>query len=621
MTSAVQTIWCDLLVGTLVDAGVTLVVISPGSRSTPIVTSLSTLAPPSMSLVTIIDERAAAFYALGAARATNRPVALVCTSGTAGAHYLPALIEAHLSHISLVAITADRPPELLDCGASQTIDQVQLYGRFVRTSIDLGAPVGTPIALRALRRKITQAITIARGPLPGPVHFEVPLRKPLEPIAPSTDEERALAQLAHSLRGTLHIAPPSLAPDAVSLTDLATAIAAEPDGVIVVGAMPVSFVHARDALFAVAERAGYPVFAESGSQLRFTAPARATRIDHLDLVPVAQRPTPRLVIQLGAEPVAASWPHWDLSRAQRWVLAPTWADPTSTARVILGDVALSLDALIALIADRSAPAASFAAPAPDAAPSRASQQRIRTSAWLDTWRELDARATRAIDRALADHPRSEGAAIRAALDVLPPGVVIQVGNSLPIRVIDHVQVARGSDARVLTQRGAAGIDGLIASAAGATHAGPVVLLLGDVSFAHDLGGLLAARAAKAPLAILVVDNRGGQIFAGLPVAKAGIDASVVEEHWLTAPGIDPAAVATAMGLRAHTAASPAAIASTIADALAEPGVTVIHAPVSASGAHDVRRAAMERMEHHDQPQPTRTARSEGHPHVDEPRRL
>ncbi len=656
MTSAVQTIWCDLLVGTLVDAGVSLVVISPGSRSTPLVTSLSTLAPASMSLVTIIDERAAAFYALGAARATNRPVALVCTSGTAGAHYLPALIEAHLSQIPLVAITADRPPELLDCGASQTIDQVHLYGRFVRTAIDLGAPTGTPIALRALRRKITQAITLARGPLPGPIHLEVPLRKPLEPIAPSTDEDRALAQLAHSLRGPLHIAPPSLAPDAVSLTELATAIAAEPDGIIVVGAMPASFASARDTLLALAERAGYPVFAESGSQLRFAPPTHAvddlaartrgpTRIDRLDLIPIAQRPTPRLVIQLGAEPVASSWPHWDLSRAQRWVLAPTWADPTSTACVILGEVALSLDALIALIADRSAPNASFAASALDpraanephassseVAPSRASQQRIRTSAWLDTWRELDARATRAIDHALDDHPRSEGAAIRAALDALPPGVVIQIGNSLPIRVIDQVArsmnrvVARATPANdlvslVLTQRGAAGIDGLIASAAGATHAGPVLLVLGDVSFAHDVGGLLAARAAKAPLAILVVDNRGGQIFAGLPVAKAGIAPHVVDEHWLTAPGIDPAAVASAMGLRAHTAASPAAIASAITDALAQPGVTVIHAPVSASGAHDVRRAAMERMDHHDQPQPTRTARSEGHSHVDEPRRL
>ncbi|MGE3767370.1 MAG: 2-succinyl-5-enolpyruvyl-6-hydroxy-3-cyclohexene-1-carboxylic-acid synthase [Kofleriaceae bacterium] len=648
--SAVQTIWCELLVGSLVDAGVSLVVISPGSRSTPLVTALAAHRP-SMSVVTIIDERSAAFYALGAARATGQPVALVCTSGTAGAHYLPAIIEASLSSIPLIAITADRPPELLDCGASQTIDQVHLFGRFVRQSFDLGAPTGSQPALRALRRKIAQATTLALGPLPGPVHIEVPLRKPLEPIAPSTDEDRALAQAAHALRGPLSIAPPSLAPDTTALVDLAAAITAEPDGIIVVGAMPVTFARARDAMFALAERAGYPLIAESGSQLRFAESSHAhasstrgtrgpTRIDHIDLVPVSHRPTPRIVIQLGAEPVAASWPQWDLSRAQRWVLAPTWADPTSSARVILGDPATSIDALLAQIADRSAPHASFAiesdashasnaSRAPD---SRASQQRIRTSAWLDTWRDLDARAHRSIDRALAENPRSEGAAIRAAIASLPAGAIVQVGNSLPIRVIDQVassaHASSGApDSLVLTQRGAAGIDGLVSSAAGATHAGPVLLVLGDVSFAHDVGGLLATRAVKAPLAILVVDNRGGQIFAGLPVAKAGIDASVVAEHWLTAPELDPAAVANAMGVRAITAASPAAIASAVADALAPmqanaPGVTVVHAPVSATGAHDVRRAALALMEKsHDQPQPTRTEDFQRDAHVDAPRGL
>ncbi|HWU86601.1 MAG TPA: thiamine pyrophosphate-dependent enzyme, partial [Kofleriaceae bacterium] len=175
-----------------------------------------------------------------------------------------------------------------------------------------------------------------------------------------------------------------------------------------------------------------------------------------------------------------------------------------------------------------------------------------------------------------------------------------IGNSLPIRVVDHVGMgARTGGAvdlpapGVLTQRGAAGIDGLIASAAGATRAGaPVLLVLGDVSFAHDLGGLLAARAAAAPLAILVLDNRGGQIFAGLPVARAGLGAAF-DDHWLTVPDVDPAAVATALGLRSLTAASPAAAASAITSALATPGVTVIHAPVTASGAHDVRRAALE----------------------------
>lgn len=593
MSAAVQTIWAELLAATLADAGVTTVVVSPGSRSTPLVAALA--GEPRLELATIIDERAAAFFALGAARATGAPAALVCTSGTAAAHYLPALIEASLAGVPLIAITADRPPELQDCGASQTIDQVKMFGGFVRGAFDLGAPVGDALSVRALRRKLVQAVTLARGPHPGPVHVEVPLRKPLEPAAPSTDDERALARVARDLRGAVHIAPPALAADRAIVEALAAAIAAEPDGVIIAGAMPATFAAAREAVFALAARAGYPVIAEAGSQLRLgDHPARVALIDHADLIPVAQRPAPRLVIQLGAEPVAASWPAWlaSLGAAERWVLAgERWADPAGTARaVVLGDVGATIAQVAAGLGDldRGTPAATFGGERS----TRASQARIRTSAWLDTWRELDARARAAIDDALTAHPRCEGAVLRAAVAAVPAGGTIQIGNSLPIRVVD--QVCGGGPARtVLTQRGAAGIDGLIASAAGATRAGqPVLLVLGDVSFAHDLGGLLAARCATAPLAVLVIDNRGGQIFAGLPIARAGLGAAF-ERHFTTTPDLDPVAVATALGATALVATTPAAVESAVGFALATPGLTVIHAPVSTSGAHDVRRTALE----------------------------
>ena len=578
MTAAIQTIWAELVAATLADGGVTRCVVSPGSRSTPLVAALAH--EPRLELVTLIDERAAAFFALGAARASGAPVALVCTSGTAAAHYLPAVIEASMAGVPLIALTADRPPELQGCGASQTIDQVKLYGDFVRAAIDLGAPEPGELALRAVRRKITQAVALAAGPHPGPVHVQLPLRKPLEPAAPTSDAERALAALACRLAGPLRIAPPRLTPAPAAIAELAAAIAAEPDGVIVAGALPVGFAAARDAVLALAERTGYPIIAEAGSQLRLGArTGGAVFVDHFDLIPPAAVPVPRLVLQLGDEPVAAAWPAW-LARltaggAARWVLAgPRWHDPDSSARgVVLGDVAAAIDGL----------AAALAAAAP------------RTGEPAAAWRELEARAARATEAALDAHPRSETAMLRAALDAVPAGAAIQLGNSLPIRVAD--QLPGGGAARaVLTQRGAAGIDGLIASAAGATCAGaPVLLVLGDVSFAHDLGGLLAARAARAPLAILVIDNRGGQIFAGLPIARTHQGAAF-DRHWITAPELDPAAVAAALGAAATTAVSPAAAATAIASALAAPGVTVIHAPVTASGAHDVRRAAQERFE-------------------------
>ncbi len=578
MTAAIQTIWAELVATSLAGGGVTRCVVSPGSRSTPLVAALAR--EPRLDLVTLIDERAAAFFALGAARATGLPLALVCTSGTAAAHYLPAIVEASLAGVPLVAITADRPPELQGCGASQTIDQIKLYGDFVRGAIDLGAPGDGELALRAVRRKILQAITLARGPHPGPVHVELPLKKPLEPAAPTTDAERSLARLAAQLAGDAQIAPPVLAPAPGAAAELAAAIAREPDGVIVAGALPARFATSRDAVFALAARSGYPIIAESGSQLRFgPRPDGLVFVDHFDLIPPAALPAPRLVLQLGAEPVSAAWPAW-LARvaatgAERWVLAGhAWHDADSSARgVILGDVAAAIDAVSGALAARLlAPRSSR-----DAA---------------STWHTAEARAAQAIEVALDRHPRNEAAMIRAAIEAVPPGAAIQLGNSLPIRVVDQVCTGRVPHV-VLTQRGAAGIDGLIASAAGATCAGqPVLLVLGDVSFAHDLGGLLAARAAHAPLAILVIDNRGGQIFAGLPIARAQ-PAAALERHWLTAPELDPTAIAAALGIRATTAASPAGAATAIARALETPGTTVIHAPVSASGAHDVRRTALE----------------------------
>jgi 2-succinyl-5-enolpyruvyl-6-hydroxy-3-cyclohexene-1-carboxylate synthase len=231
------------------------------------------------------------------------------------------------------------------------------------------------------------------------------------------------------------------------------------------------------------------------------------------------------------------------------------------------------------------------------------------------WRDAEARAARATARAIDAHPRSETAMLRAAIAALPPGAALQIGNSLPIRVIDQIAATGTAPGAVLTQRGAAGIDGLIASAAGATWAGrPVLLVLGDVSFAHDLGGLLAARAARAPLAILVIDNRGGQIFTGLPIAKAhpAQHGGAFERHWLTVPEIDPAAIAAALGATATTAVSPAAAATAIARALAAPGVTVIHTPVSATGAHDVRRAALDEASPLRDPDSLRAAQGGSH---------
>ncbi len=558
---AVQALWAELLVATLGDAGVTTCVVSPGSRSTPLVAALT--ADARLALPTIIDERAAAFFALGLARATGTPVALVCTSGSAAAHYLPALVEASEAGVPLVAITADRPAELQHCGASQTIDQVGIYGRFVRAAFDLGAPHGSELALRAVRRTVIQAIAASRGPRPGPVHLNVPLRKPLEPAAPATDDERALAAMVATLKYVpIVVAPPRQVAHADAVAELAARIAAEPNGIVVAGALPVGF--ARAPIFELCARAGYPLLAEAGSQLRFARRAGVTAIDHADFVLAAKlAPAPRLIIQLGAEPVATAWPGAKAAFAnvERWIIGDAFRDPDGAAQVLVGETEL-------------------------ATPARGESEFTRA------WREAEARAAAAVEQALVGHGTSEGAAIRAALAGLPAEAVVQIGNSLPIRVVDQVATSE-VDRAVITQRGAAGIDGLVASATGATWAGaPVVLLLGDVSFAHDLGSLLVARLAKAPLAIVVIDNGGGRIFGTLPIANSA-DAAAFAAHFTTKPELDVIAIATALGLRAVTASSATAVGAAVTAALAEPGTTIIHAPVTETGARDLRLSVLE----------------------------
>lgn len=581
MTPAIQTLWSELIVGALADAGVTTCVVSPGARSTPIVAAL--IAERRFELPAIIDERAAAFFALGIARTTGATVAMVCTSGSAAAHYLPAIVEASESAVPLIAITADRPPELQHCGATQTIDQIKLYGSFVRGSFDVGAPVGSASALRAVHRTVLQAVTLARGPRPGPVHLEVPLRKPLEPAAPHTADELKLQNTAAALRRVpMAAAAPRLTADPTTIAALGEAIAAERRGIIVAGAMAPTFV--GDDVVELAARAGYPVLAEAASGLH-ASHRDVVFVDHFDVALRSQQfggaPAPALIIQLGADPVSAGWAPSGIAAA-RWMLCDhTWKDPESSASgVIVGDIAATCRALCDDLAKRGA-----------------GQREQPVNPFTRQWQEVSTRVARATDRALAAHPRTEAAILRAALAALPDGAIVQIGNSLPIRVVDQVwQTSHRGTHTVIAQRGAAGIDGMIASATGATHRGvPVLLVVGDVSFAHDLGGLLVARDAKAPLAILVLDNGGGRIFDGMPIARA-TDRAAFERYFAMAPGIDPCAVATALGLRAIAATTVEATTAAVAAALATLGPTVIHAPVTATGAHDFRRTTLELLE-------------------------
>lgn len=580
--SAAQTIWADVVVAALAAAGVTDCVVSPGSRSTPLVAALARAR--TLRTTVIIDERAAGFYALGLARAGGRPVALVCTSGSAPGHYLPAVIEAAMAEVPLVVVSADRPAELLDAGAAQTIAQTRLFVEQVRAQLDLGPPTGEPLALRAVRRRVVQAVIAARGPIPGPVHINVPLRKPLEPAPPRTEAELALAAEARQLAALPPpAAPPLLAPAPEALDELARAIASEPHGLIVAGALPESFAEARAALWELARLSGYPVLAESGSQLRLgPRPDDVLVIDCAELtLPHALAEAPvRLVLALGAEPVAAACHAAApaLRRVERWAVARRWQDPSSTARVILADPVLAIAALARSLAARPLAA--------------------RPPAFRERWRACQARAATAMADAIAAAPDSEVAALSAVLAACqahPQPVRVCIGNSLPVRVLDYLAPSAEPAhwLPVSTQRGASGIDGALAGAAGAAAAGaPTVAIIGDVTFAHDVGSLALLAGVGAPLAVVVLDNGGGRIFDHLPVARAEWPGAEYARLYTTAPQLDPVAIARGFGVRAVAARSPAEVGAALAGALREPGATLIHAPVASDGALTVRAGAL-----------------------------
>lgn len=562
-----QELHAELLFDALARAGVEHLVLSPGSRSTPFV--LAAARQPGLQLHDAVDERAAAFFALGAGRATGRPAALLCTSGTAPAHYYPAVIEAAAAGVPLVVLSADRPHELAACAAPQTIDQTRLFGEHVRFFADLGSPDATALSLRATRRFVAQAVHRSRWPEPGPVHLNLRARKPLEPQGAHTDDERALAALAGSVRQEPlpRAHPPRTLPDPAAIELVARALAGR-RGVVACGPGPLDRARAREAVAALCRATGWPLLAESTSQLRHGMPpdvAVVGAFDHLLAAGLAE--PPEVVVQIGLPPVASAWERW-AARASRVVVAPHgWADPTSGAEhLLLGEVAPAVQAL--------ADALAGAPPAPDPA-----------------WLPADRLAWEAVDAELA----GEGLAVRRAVEALPEGALLAVGNSLVVRQLDQFVPPRPAPVDTLSQRGVSGIDGLVAGAAGSAVAArrPVLLLLGDLSALHDLGGL-ALLPRDVSVCVLVLDNGGGRIFEQLPIARHPDVGEEALRRFTTPRRHDLAHAAALFGIRFADPA-PEAVGPAVRDALERPGATLLQVRVPEHGAAAALAAVRARL--------------------------
>lgn len=579
--------WARLLVETLAATGVRDVIISPGSRSTPLV--WAALEQPELRCRVLIDERAAGFFALGQARLSGVPSALICTSGSALANYLPAVAEAALSATPLIVLSADRPYELMDCGAAQTFDQVKLFEGFTRNFCDLGTPDESPAALSGLQRAVAQAVHAARFPVPGPVHLNARARKPLEPRPAQTVEERALREHVTRLiaRKPATAERPAVLPSPHVLDALARACHGAERGLLVCGPLPLGDPGASvppSALLELARVTGFPVLCEATSQVRFAAEHDATLCDAFDWLcrseSFQQGAAPDLILQFGRPPTAGSYEPFLTRHASvpRYVIAPyDWPDPSAHATsLVRGDASSVVHGLCARLRERA----------------RAPR------AWSQRWARANELAWDVIEQELSREPAlCEAAAVRGVIAALPAGSVLCVGNSLPVRELDWFCRATERRLQVCSQRGLNGIDGLISSAAGVASLADTetTLLVGDVSFLHDVGGLFAARELNRPLTIVVLNNDGGRIFEQLPVLRGSSGPVPDARAWLTPHGLPLEHASRLYGL-AHTRVSTLDALQTALHGKTGPGARVIEVCVSGRSTSALLGAISERLE-------------------------
>lgn len=491
--------------------GVTDACVAPGSRSTPMALALA--ADDRIRVHVFLDERSASFCAVGLGRATGRPAVVLCTSGSAAANFHPAVIEAHHARVPLIVATADRPAELRDVGAGQTINQTNLFGDAVRWFVDLGVPDDVDGAGAWWRSTAARTVVVAIDSPPGPVHWNLPFREPLLPTgaplvdAPGRPDGKPWTSSAAAPRWL----------GGAEIARLGERMAASERGVIVLGA------GARvtgDAVDQLANALAWPVLADAISGLRRGPTAISTYDALIRSEPFAAAQRPDLVVRIGAPPTARG-----VNAFLRGV--PTisldadgaWLDPD---RDVVERIVASPELVVRSLAKSIEP--------------RGDRE------WLDAWLDAERAARAALDAHLdaADEP-FEGRIARDVLDAVPDGATLVVASSMPIRDLESFGRPR-EGVRVIANRGANGIDGLVSTAIGVALGSdsPVVALLGDLCFLHDSNGLLGAAARGIDLTFVVVDNDGGGIFSFLPQAAAVPDQ--FEALFGTPHGIDLAAL-------------------------------------------------------------------------------
>jgi 2-succinyl-5-enolpyruvyl-6-hydroxy-3-cyclohexene-1-carboxylate synthase len=489
-----NSLWGSVLVETLHRLGLREVVISPGSRSTPL--TMAFTRHPDIESIPVLDERSAAFFALGLARRRHRPVTLLCTSGTAGANYFPAVIEAQESGVPLLVITADRPPEMRECRSGQTIDQQKLYGGHVNFHHEFAVPQATLPQLRYLRQTTAHAWERTLWPVAGPVHLNAPFRDPLPPI-----EDGQTAAVRGELDEKIFFS--ALRQSDPMRATPAGRVRLGGRGIIVAGqARPSDPEGYAKAVESISRKLGWPVLADALSPLRHHAHLVSNLVTTYDLIARSGRLTKAL--QPDHVLCLQDWP---TSKPLR-----QWLQEADIPTTFVSDHAQNPDALHGRSRLLRCAVPAFA---------QVVQGGAKVRGWLAAWLGAERSLARRLGRALAQSDERFEGRVGALLPVvLPKGTPLFVANSMPVRDLEYFCPANRRGLEVHCNRGANGIDGTLSTALGLAHGNrPAVLLTGDLALLHDTNGFLSVPRFRGSLTIVLINNRGGGIFGHLPVAR------------------------------------------------------------------------------------------------------
>lgn len=512
-----NTLWCSVLVETMACLGLKDAVICPGSRSTPL--TIAFAQHPRLNSIPILDERSAAFFALGKAKRTGVPVVLVCSSGTAGANFFPAIIEAKESGTPLIVLTADRPPELRYCHAGQTIDQIKLYGNYPNWYLELALPESTPTMLAYLRQNIVQAWQKALLPRPGVVHLNCPFR---EPLAPKSDPQASIARSVGIKEADFfaHLTDPDLSNYQSSYQLDLEKIAIPNNGIIISGLtqtrQPEEYCREIACLSTILQ---FPVLAEALSPLRNYAQLNPYLVTTYDFIlrnsNQAQNLEPQVIIQIGELPTSKQLRIWlSQTKAKRYIISPQLEnyDPLHRENHHLR---VDLASFVQAIKNKTTQNR--------VTKSEITQQEkaVIKSAYLQTWLQFESQTLTAIANKLQNREEfSEGKVAWLISQHLRTKTSIFFANSMTVRNAEFFWQPNNSQVIPYFNRGANGIDGTLSTALGIAHNdNPVVMITGDLALLHDTNGFLIRKHFQGNLTIILVNNDGGGIFEVLPIAK------------------------------------------------------------------------------------------------------